>query len=77
MGRSVGFWFGAWIEAIVSVDRRVGLIVRGSSSAGFHSFNRIWVRVVVVGGSDLGLVSGLLRGLVCDLLVGFSEFEFF
>ena len=34
MGRSVGFWFGAWIEAVVSVDRRVdrsvGLIVRGS-----------------------------------------------
>ena len=70
MGRSVGFRFGAWIEAVVSVDRRVGLIVRGSSSTGFHSFNRIWVRVVVVGGSDLGLVCGLLRGLVLHLWFG-------
>ena len=70
MGRSVGFWFGVWIEAVMSVDRRVGLIVRGSSSAGFHSFNRIWVRVVVVGGSDLGLVCSLLRGLVLHLWFG-------
>ena len=70
MGRSVGFWFGAWMEAVVSVDRRVGLIVRGSSSVGFHSFNRIWVRVVVVGGSDLGLICGLLRGLVLHLWFG-------
>ena len=30
----------------------------------------IRVRVAVVGGSDLGLVRGLLCGLVCDLLVG-------
>ncbi|KAF3960185.1 hypothetical protein CMV_015082 [Castanea mollissima] len=30
----------------------------------------IWVRVAVVGGSDLGLVCRLLRGLVCVLLVG-------
>ena len=62
------FWFGVWIEAVVSVDRRVGLIVRGPSSAGFHSFNRIWVRVV--GGSDLGLVCGLLRGLILHLWFG-------
>ena len=67
MGRSVGFWFGVWIEAVMSVDRRVGLIVRGSSSTEFHSFNRIWVRVVVVGGGGLGLVCGLLCGLVLHL----------
>ena len=30
----------------------------------------IWVRVVVVGGSDLGLVCGLLRGLVLHLWFG-------
>ena len=72
----MGFWFGAWIEAVVSVDQRVGLIVRGSSSTGFHSFNRIWVRVVVVGGSVLGwfvacfVVWFFICGLVCDLLVG-------
>ena len=66
----MGFWFGERTEAVMSVDRRVGLIVHGSSSTGFHSFNRIWVRVVVVGGSDLGLVCGLLRGLVLHLWFG-------
>ena len=30
----------------------------------------IWVRVVVVGGFDLGLVCGLLRGLVLHLWFG-------
>ena len=44
VGRSVGFWFGAWIEAVVSMDQRVdwsvGLIVLGSSSVGFYSFNQ-------------------------------------
>ena len=42
VGGSVGFWFGAWIEAWVwlFVGRSMGLIVRGSSFVGFHSFNQ-------------------------------------
>ena len=42
VGWGVGFRFRAWIEAWVwlFMGRSVGLTVRGSSSAVFHSFNR-------------------------------------
>ena len=65
------FWGGGFVDCVCCEWATVYVLNSGVSWVNFcWVVVPIWVRVVVVGGSDLGLVCGLLRGLVLLLWFG-------